>query len=172
MSKEWKVGDRVQRSEWVDGKEVFHTGAIARVTTAQREKHNWGGYYGRSTPKEMETYVESIDVQWDDGKSDLNQKTWFVVPEDNEYEREFRLAMQPATARIEEKLALASKYLDEAVAISEETGVPFSTGISFLHQSYRPNSTGEKFPEVDNEFIREVSECYNEYEGWEHSAVC
>jgi hypothetical protein len=67
---------------------------------------------------------------------------------------------------------LASKYLQEAVDISEETGVPFDTNISFLSQSYRPGSTDERFPEVDYAFVKEVTECYNEYEGWEHSAVC
>ncbi len=171
---EWKVGDRVQKTEYKDGMETYHTGVISAVETATREKSRYSsyGYYSRTAVPETKTYVNKISVKWDDGKEESDLSTWSVVPEDTEYERAFRKAVPEAQRRIEEKLALATKYLREAVDISEETGIPFDTSISFLSQSYRPGSTGDKFPEVDSEFVKEVTECYNEYEGWEHSAVC
>lgn len=170
-----KVGDRVQTDEVVDGKTVYYGGVITAIATEERERQRsrWeSGYshYGNNTVKE--THVTGYHVKWDDGEEE-DVSTYGVHVEDSEMERHFRDAVVPdATKRINEKLALAEKYLQEACDISEETGVPFSTGISFLSQSYVPGSFEEKFPEIDRDFMQEVCDVYNEYDGWEHSAVC
>lgn len=172
MSK-WNVGARVQTDEVVDGKTIFHVGAVTEVNTheEQRTKRDW---YSNKDTTYTEVVVDNIKVKWDNGLEEtLGQ--YEVYPEDSEAERQFRAVAADASRRIEEKLALASKYLDEAVEISDETGVPFHTGISFLSQSYFPGNTGEKFEDVDSEFVNEISGAYHsEYgeQGWQHSAVC
>jgi hypothetical protein len=110
------------------------------------------------------------EVKWDDGSVET-VSTDTLDPRDSELEREFRSTVAEATEKINAKLAKAKKYLSEAVALSEDYGVPFSASISFLSQSYTPGSVPE---ELDKEFVESVTGTYNEYgyEGWEHSAVC
>lgn len=164
---EWKVGDRVQ----TDKKDVIRVGAVSVVDSHQveRTKHD---YYSRKETKYMEIEIKSIDVKWDDGEEQKGLSQYDVYPEDSEVERAFRLAMNEAQSRIDEKMEEAWKAVNEAVKISEETGIPFSAGVSPLSQSYIPNSLAEKFPGVDREFYSDVSGAYGEYEGWQHSAVC
>lgn len=172
MSK-WNVGDRVQTDETVDNKTVFHVGAVTEVNTHE-EKRTRRDWYSNKDVEYTEVVVDNIKVKWDDGEEEsLDQ--YDVYAEDTEVERSFRAVAADASRRIEEKLALASKYLDEAVEISNETGVPFHTGISFLSQSYFPGNTSEKFEDVDTDFINDITGAYHsEYgdEGWQHSAVC
>src|SRR6185369_14445496 len=111
-------------------------------------------------------------VKWDDGKEESNLSPWHVVPEDSPLEREFRLKAAEIGDMIHEKLAIASKALDEAEAIAEEHGISFSAGISPLSQSYMAASAGDKWPDVSKEFMNEITETYGEYDGWQHSAVC
>lgn len=170
---EWNVGDRVQTDEVVDGKTVFHVGAVAEVNSTQVERQRYDYYTRKNTPY-METVIENIKVKWDDGEEEtLGQ--YDVYAEDSEMERNFRAIATDAHRRIQEKLSLASKYLHEAVEISDETGVPFHTGISFLSQSYFPGNTQEKFEDLDSDFVNDITGAYHsEYgeEGWQHSAVC
>lgn len=173
----WKVGDRVQKIEWVNGKEVIHVGAISDVVTETREKNSYdrfGGYGYGSQKKTTETYVKSISVKWDDGKEETGLNTWAVHSEDSPLEREFRIKAAEVGNLIGEKLAIASKALDEAEAIAEEYGISFSAGVSPLSQSYIAASAEEKWPGVSEEFRNEVTEAYSEYggSGWAHSAVC
>src|SRR6185369_14160292 len=121
--KDWKVGNRIQKSEWVDHKEIIHTGAITDVVTETREKQSydrWGGYGRGAQTTVTETFIKSISVKWDDGKEESNLSPWHVVPEDSPLEREFRLKAAEIGDMIHEKLAIASKALDEAEAIAEE----------------------------------------------------
>lgn len=92
-------------------------------------------------------------------------------------EAEFEYLVEEANKRINEKLAIAAEALKEAVKISEETGIPFSSDISFLNNDYTPESFqklhGDK--EFDEDFVSEITGVYIEYEdqsGWQHSAVC
>jgi hypothetical protein len=64
--------------------------------------------------------------------------------------------------------------MEEATKIAERYGVPFRSGISPISNQYFPNSLKEKFKDVSDDFINEISDTYNEYGsiGWRHSAVC
>jgi hypothetical protein len=163
---EWKVGNRVQ----TDKNGEIKVGVITKVDSkeVQRTKHDW---FSRKEVAYTEIEIASIDVKWDNGECQ-NLGQYDVYPEDSEMERAFRLALDDAQNRINEKLRIARAALDEAVEISEETGIPFSAGVSPLSQSYIPNSLSEKFPDVDRDFYSEVAGAWGEYEGWQHSAVC
>ena len=174
-SKDWKSGDRVQKSDWNSGKEVIITGAVTDVVTETREKHRYDPYggFGRGSQRtETETYIKTISVKWDDGTEQSDLSPWHVVPEDSALEREFRLKAAEVGSLIDEKLAIASKALDEAEALAEEHGISFHAGISPLSQSYKANSAGDKWPDLSEEFMNEITESYGEYGGWQHSAVC
>jgi len=173
--KEWKVGDRIQKSEWVDRKEVITTGAITDVVTETREKQSydrWGGYGRGAQTTVTETFIKSISLKWDDGKEESGLSPWHVQPEDSEMEREFRIKAAEIGDLIQAKLSEASKALDEAEAIAEEHGISFSSGISPLSQSYKAASAGDRWPDVSSEFMNEITESHGEYDGWQHSAVC
>jgi len=167
MSNEWKVGDRVQS----DKNHVIRVGAITAVDseTVEKTKQDW---YTRRATTYTEVEIKSIDVKWDDGEEQKGLGQWDVYPEDSEMERAFRLAIDDAHKRIDEKMAIARNALNEAVKISEETGIPFSASVSPLSQSYIPDSLSEKFPDVDREFYSDLTGAWGEYEGWQHSAVC
>lgn len=165
--REWNVGDKVQQTK----NQTIRLGEIVNLIKETQEVADWyGSSYGSRRTK-TEEYTAKLEVKWSDGQEET-LAVWDVEPEDNEMEREFRALVPDAMKKIDEKLALASKYLDEAIAISEETGVPFSSNISFLGQSYKPTSFEKKFPEVDRELMTNLTGSYNEYAGWQHSAVC
>lgn len=163
---EWKTGDRVQAEQG----DVIKVGEVLSVETHEVERSRLD-YYTRKETKYTETEIKCVNVKWDDGEVEsLSQ--YHIHAEDTDIERQYRIACADAQRRIDEKLAIASAALDEAVAISEETGVPFSAYISPLSQSYLPNSFSEKFPELDSLFANDLAGAYGEYEGWQHSAVC
>ncbi len=168
----WSVGDRVQTDE--DG--VIRVGAISAVETheVERTKYNYDYSWraGSREQKYMATEIKSISVKWDDGQEETGLGEYDVYPEDSEIERAFRLSYQDAQARIDVEMEKAWAAIQAAVKISEETGVPFSAGVSPLSQSYIPNSLQEKFPDLSREFYSELAGAYGEYEGWQHSAVC
>lgn len=172
MSKrEWKVGSRVQCIEWKNGESTIHTGTATNLVMESRPKHS----YGYRATQELEYFVSQITVKWDDGEEET-LKEYEVTPEDTELERQFRTQAALITKQINEKLSLASKYLDEAEAIAEEHGIPFTSGVSPLGQSYLTKSFPEKWAGVSQEVMREVTEAYSEYidsyYGWVHSAIC
>ena len=171
---DWKVGDRVQRSEWIDRKETIYAGILTAVITATREKSRYNGFGYHSRPPETETYVDKVTVKWDDGEEETLDQ-WSVQPEDSELEREFRTKAPDILDQINEKLDLANKYLSEAMDIAEEHGVPFSSGISPLGQNYMTRSFPSKWDGVSKEVVDSVTEThaeYGDYYGWQHSAVC
>ena len=163
----WKVGDRVQREK----DSQINVGVITAVDsqTVERSKYD---YYTRRETKVSEVEIKSIDVMWDGGTEEKGLARWDVHVEDSAMEREYRLAVDAAHDRIYAKLQEAGKLISEAEKISEETGIPFSSGISPLGQSYIPGSLKEKFPDVDTDFAYEVADAHGEYDGWQHSAVC
>lgn len=92
-----------------------------------------------------------------------------------ELEDKFKEAVTLATEEINKQLDIAKKAIAEAEKISEEYGVPFSTYVSPLGQSYRPNSFDDKWGDLENadDIIEDMTgDFLPEYEGWEHSAVC
>lgn len=169
---DWKVGDRVQ----TDKDNVIRVGAVTVVDSHEVERTRYDYSYGygssRKEVKYMETEIKSIDVQWDDGELQTGLGKYDVYPEDSEVEREFRLAVGDAQARIDAEMDKAWAAIQAAVKISEETGIPFSAGVSPLSQSYIPDSLQSKFPDLNREFYSEMTGAYGEYEGWQHSAVC
>jgi len=102
----------------------------------------------------------------------MSRKTEDVT---SELEKEFLAAKEQAEKEINEKLEVASKALTEAEQISEKYGVPFYSNVSFLSQTYTPNSFSEKFGELDKDWLWEIADSYypdDDYPGWQHSAVC
>lgn len=173
MSRDWKVGSRVQDDELVDGKAVIYVGTITEINTVEKEQEKYDYTLRKYVPQTV-TVIDNMKVKWDDGEEE-SVGQYDVYEEDSEHERQFRMVALVAKEKIEAKLAEASKALDEAEEIAEEYGVPFHSGISPLSQSYFPTTTSEKFPDVDSDFINEISDAYHsDYggEGWQHSAVC
>jgi hypothetical protein len=91
-------------------------------------------------------------------------------------EAAFQKAYDEVHDQIQLKLAQASKLIEEAVKLSEEHGVPFrpEKRLMFCKPSYIPESLSEKFPDLDTEFISEITDAYGygDYPGWQQSQVC
>lgn len=73
----------------------------------------------------------------------------------------------------------AEEALSRAVQLSNENGIPFSSGISFIWQTYIPNSYYDKFLQIDPEYVETLTGVWvnsepDDYKkiGWEHSAIC
>ena len=169
MSKnQFSVGDRCQ---WQDFEtDEITAGVIDSLIPSKKPKpSNWWKF----SEEEQLDFVTYANVKWDDATEDAVDVD-DLMEEDSELEKQFRQTASMALKKIKAKLAEASAALGEAVALSEKYGVPFDTGVSFVSQSYNPDSTSEKFPDVDSSFINEVTGASNEYgyDGWEHSQVC
>jgi hypothetical protein len=97
--------------------------------------------------------------------------------EPSELEVEFQELVTDVGAQIEVHVEKAIKALNKAVALSEKHGVPFRPGISFLSNTYMPESFSKsKFAKIDNETVCEIADVWGDYifegGGWEHSSVC
>lgn len=161
-------GDKVQH---VDHDARFvKDGVIDSITPSKRVKTNDYWRESKSIQEEMVTYA---NVKWNDGTTDTLDIESITVP-DTELERDFRKAYWANEDRIQDKVSQAASLLQEAVRIAEETGVSFRTHISPVSNAYFPRSREERFPELDSQFVSDVTEAYNEYDstGWRHSAVC
>lgn len=109
---------------------------------------------------------------------------------EEEYNRLVK-SVEENKAKIEEQLELAGDALNKAVELSEEHGIPFYSGVSFLSQPYVPSTFRQKFENLldydcenddDEEDMEEIDEKMYELfdvsshdlseEGWKHSAVC
>lgn len=93
----------------------------------------------------------------------------------SELEQEFRKLFDEKIDLIHAKLSQAVKLVDEAVAISEEFGIPFEGNISPIGQSYYPKTFSEKFGKLDIDIVTDITGAYSEdpeYCGWTHSAIC
>lgn len=91
-------------------------------------------------------------------------------------EKEFEAAVAAADAEMKQHLIDAREALAKAKEVSEKYGVPFSSPISNLSNGFIPRSFSEKFGELDQDFVADISGVYCEYgdyyPGWVHSAVC
>lgn len=99
------------------------------------------------------------------------------MSEDNtKLEEEFKAVVAEITPQINEQLDIARKAIQTAEKLAEQYGVPFSSDVSPLGQSYTPMSFTTKFGELDRDMVYDLVEVLpgGEYdvEGWEHSAVC
>ena len=96
-----------------------------------------------------------------------------ISEEQKKLEDEFEALVNDTNKRIKEKINVAASALREAIAISEETGVPFNSGVSFLRNTYYPSSFDKLHNNLDPDFVADIAawrsdDCW----GWQHSAVC
>lgn len=166
MSSKFKVGDLVQY--YTESNKV-RDGKVTALSTplSHRPDKFW------SLPEEERNKYQTMVTMDCDGEV-IVQEQGSVQERDDEFQRAYRVACDAAQELIYAKCEEAAKALSEAVRISELHGIPFSSGVSFLGQSYIPSSMSEFFPEVDRDFMMEVADASSAYdeEGWEHSAVC
>ncbi len=89
-------------------------------------------------------------------------------------EKEFLKTQEVFSLQLQAKIEEAEKALCEAVELSEKYGIPFESGVSFLSNTYTPETMEDKFPELDTEWLAEVGGVCGAGEGygWQHSAVC
>lgn len=171
MSKDWKIGDRVQ----YEADDEIVAGTITALVTGQREVTDYNYYpsYQKRPAPQKENYTSHVTVKWDDGEEETLDY-WDVHPEDSEMERAFRVKAMEVTDLINEELSQAHKHLAAAEKLAEENGISFSSSISPLSQSYVASTFAEKWPDIEEDFANEITEAYSEYGdgGWEHSAVC
>lgn len=107
----------------------------------------------------------------DENNKELDEKS----DAEKALEIEFSKVCQTITPQIKEKIDLAAKLIEEAEGLSEKHGIPFRAKVSFIYNSYIPQSLDKKFPDIDDEFVSEETGVYKfEYGGggWQHSAVC
>lgn len=90
----------------------------------------------------------------------------------------FKDKQAEVTPAIDEYLKEAKHNLDKAIALSEEYGVPFYSGITgVVSDWYVPSTVYEKNPGIDEDFLRGVAGIFshNEYKdyickgGWQTS---
>lgn len=164
-----KVGDLVQA---YDSKGEPIDGTVVSIEPAKRVRP--ADYWNLSDKERKETYPVAL-VGFDTG-GQKKFSTDELDPQDSEIEREFREAVPNGLRQIKKKLEKAEAALQEAVDLSEELGIPFRAGISFLSQSYFPTSLREKFGDIEYQFVSDVSGAWTQWGmdggGWEHSAVC
>lgn len=160
------IGDRVQLVDY-DTSGV-KDGVVTNVIAPKKPKPS---DYWNSTDEERLEWTTFVDVKWDDG-TESQQDMKDLQAEDSEMERDFRKAYHYANELIQAKVDEASAALREAVKIAERYGVPFRSHVSPLSNQYYPSSLENKFNGIDREFVQKVTDTYNEYDGWEHSAVC
>lgn len=104
-----------------------------------------------------------------------NQEKNKLETEFEELIDQFKSKSEKALALINDKLKESIRYLDEAVALSEKEGIPFSTTISFIDNDYNPKSfTRSEFKDLDRYIISDICGTNSDpnYYGWEHSAIC
>jgi hypothetical protein len=124
---------------------------------------------------------EDEDLENDD---DLEDDVFSYYDENDELqerkfsalEKEFLKIQEDTKAEIDKHISQAKASLREAVRIADERGMPFrSAGISFLSNTYVPETFYKKFPKMDRDWLSEVADIYTDgYDiiGWRHSAVC
>ena len=112
------------------------------------------------------------------GKNTMNEDQEEELDEEpSELETEFEELVSDIGAQIDVHVAKASKELEKAIALSEKHSVPFRPGISFLSNTYMPESfSSSKFAELDNEVVCEIADVWGDYifdgGGWQFSSVC
>lgn len=93
---------------------------------------------------------------------------------ENQLETDFEKAFNEVHDQIQLKLTQAAKLIEEAVKLSEDSGVPFKPEepLTFVRPSYIPRSMEKKFPDIDQDFVAELTDAYGYDAGWQWSQVC
>jgi hypothetical protein len=102
----------------------------------------------------------------------------------DQLEKDFQEAFNQINPQIQDKLEQASALIREAVALSEQHGIPFRPKKALLgfRMSYIPQSLKEKFAVNDDgewdddwyDFWTSITGAHGggEYDGWQSSQVC
>lgn len=90
----------------------------------------------------------------------------------SEVELEFKALCDEALPKIEAQLTIAREAIKQAEKISEQYGVPFSSDITPIGMAYTPASMDDRFRDLEDVIYDFTGSYLNDYEGWEHSAVC
>jgi len=85
-------------------------------------------------------------------------------------ESEFKDTMNKVKSLIDEKLSKAEEELRQAVALSEEHGVPFYSEVEGMlaARRYFPHSFDKKWGDIDRDLLCDEYEIYNRDTGWEY----
>jgi hypothetical protein len=96
--------------------------------------------------------------------------------DESELEKEFEKTFKEIEPLIQAKIAAAVVLLNEAEGLSYQYGIPFrpKEEIMFCSPSYLPESMKEKWPDLDEDFVRELTGAfgYDGWDGWQQSQVC
>jgi hypothetical protein len=164
------IGAEVQ----FDVEDGVRTGVVFTVDPPKVERtKDWSVWYKLSEEEQDDMLAHAL-VRCDDG-SLQRVSVEELYAQDSELEKEFRTAVIVGGKLIDEQLELAQQAIYKAVRISEEYGIPFRAGVSPLWNTFHPDSLSSKWSGVDDQFIDEITDTYNEYPGeagWQHSAVC
>lgn len=101
-----------------------------------------------------------------------------IVEEDSQdplaLEAEFQQVFEQVHPLIQANLAEAARLINEAVSLSEKSGVPFcpKEKLTWIKPSYIPKSFREKFPNVEKDFVEQVTDSYGWHDGWQYSQTC
>jgi len=163
--KDFKVGDRIQEYQYINNdwkNPIIHLGTVLEVKYTDKKD-----IYG------IQQVLSEVKVKWDRGE-EAYVKSSSISFEDSPLEKEFKQAVKDTMPLIKEKLKLANQYLNEAIKIADENGIPFTTNISALSQSYATPSFFEKWKEVSKEVMERETGVYggDGFYGWQHSQVC
>lgn len=161
------IGDKVQL---VNKDSQAKDGVLVSVTPPRRPKPERYWIYTDEEQAEMISYAT---IKWDDGSESVENFDKIDF-RDSELERQFRVQAFNTKKLIAEKISAAAALLSEAEVLSEEHGIPFSSPISHLSQSYYPFSYEEKYPSLDKRLVENITGAQSEYgcTGWEHSQIC
>lgn len=119
-------------------------------------------------------YNSYYTVLYDNGTTEDRVSEYQVSIKDDEYAKEYRAHYREKSKLIDIKLKIAANCLDEAIELSEELGIPFSSNITFLYNLYIPSSIPTKFPGINLDLARNIIGLTDDYldSGWLHSAIC
>ncbi len=160
---DFKVDDRVQNT--CSSVENIVGGYIVSLVLENLYHTSYRG------EKLKDIFVSHIKVCWDNGKEEVLPH-YDVCKEDTPLEREFRIKAAVVQAQIDEKMKVILKALDEAQAISDETGIPFVSEVSRLGQFYRCPSFKDKWAGVSMDVVESATEVVtseDNFYGWKHS---
>jgi hypothetical protein len=123
---------------------------------------------------------EAAQVRWDNDEVEEVSVSLLdhLDPDEDpaKLEKEFKELCELHMKEIDEQLTIAADAIAKAEEIAEEHGIPFSSGVSPLSQSYFPATFADKFSKLEQDFVSDITGAYSEYyndgAGWEHSAVC
>lgn len=90
-------------------------------------------------------------------------------------EEEFKKLFEEFNPEIKDKLGMAIKIIQEVVALSDKSGLPFSFNYENppINISYQPTIFNSKFPNFNSQIAYDITGCYTkDNAGWTPSQNC